>query len=308
MTESKSAAAVGRTAPTARPADQSEDADTVNALTAIVRDADAKFEKGGGGSRHWTRDYFLPLLNQQGWIVVNPRAEIQCQHCGEDIRLIDGEWLDRETHSTCLEVDTDGLPREDATRKHLPPAEVGEAAGAGRAHREPSAAADVEVAAVLEATIDAARGEPVSDFMASFPIVREVLDLRAENEYRRAALAEKDRDLTQRDVLNAAGRRQFDRAVEAEKVCAGLRAALDHLQQEFARLKDEDEGGKDAYREQGQELLHHIRESERLRAALDHAERWILHHRGFEGEEELLEIVHAVVQAGAAPAHKEPSE
>ncbi len=39
--------------------------------------------------------------------------EVTCQYCGEDIRFIDGEWLDRETHSTCDRLD---LP----DRKHGP--------------------------------------------------------------------------------------------------------------------------------------------------------------------------------------------
>jgi hypothetical protein len=29
------------------------------------------------------------------------QVEVQCRHCGEDIRFMDGEWLDRETHATC---------------------------------------------------------------------------------------------------------------------------------------------------------------------------------------------------------------
>lgn len=41
------------------------------------------------------------------------RLEVTCRHCGEDIRFIDGAWLDRETNSTCDRLD---LP----TRKHEP--------------------------------------------------------------------------------------------------------------------------------------------------------------------------------------------
>lgn len=41
-------------------------------------------------------------------------VEIKCRHCGEDIRLIDGAWLDRETHSTCE------IPGEVETTKHAP--------------------------------------------------------------------------------------------------------------------------------------------------------------------------------------------
>lgn len=40
----------------------------------------------------------------QGWeqgAIRNTQQEVACRHCGEDIRLMDGSWLDRETHSTC---------------------------------------------------------------------------------------------------------------------------------------------------------------------------------------------------------------
>lgn len=40
--------------------------------------------------------------------------------------------------------------------------------------------ADTEVAAILEAVVYASRGEPVSDFMESFPVVRSVVELHAE--------------------------------------------------------------------------------------------------------------------------------
>jgi DNA-directed RNA polymerase subunit RPC12/RpoP len=36
-------------------------------------------------------------------------GEIHCRHCGVDIRLVDGAWIDRETHETC-------------DRRHEPPA------------------------------------------------------------------------------------------------------------------------------------------------------------------------------------------
>jgi len=48
---------------------QSEDADIVRDITAIVREADETFQRVGGGTRHWVRDCFLPFLNQKGWIV-----------------------------------------------------------------------------------------------------------------------------------------------------------------------------------------------------------------------------------------------
>ena len=45
----------------------------------------------------------------------------------------------------------------------------------------------VQANAIIEAMLMAARGEPVSDFMASFGPVREVLDLYAEVRYHRKA-------------------------------------------------------------------------------------------------------------------------
>jgi hypothetical protein len=52
------------------PLEQGDDAPLVNAITAVVRDADAAFQKVGGSSRHWVRECFLPLLNSQGFKVV----------------------------------------------------------------------------------------------------------------------------------------------------------------------------------------------------------------------------------------------
>lgn len=83
--------------------EQGEDASLVAQVTAVVREADAAFQRVGGGSRHWVRDCFLPLLNAAGFRVLAYGIET-CAHCWEDIKLIDGEWLDRETHSMC---DTD---------------------------------------------------------------------------------------------------------------------------------------------------------------------------------------------------------
>lgn len=48
---------------------EEDDADTVRAVTAVVREADEAFQKSGGTSRHWVRDWFLPLLNKAGWRV-----------------------------------------------------------------------------------------------------------------------------------------------------------------------------------------------------------------------------------------------
>ena len=80
---------------------QCDDTDVVRELTRICREADQHFQRVGGGTRHWVRDCFLPALNDAGWCVSAAPPEVKCGVCGEDIRHIDGEWLDRETHPTC---------------------------------------------------------------------------------------------------------------------------------------------------------------------------------------------------------------
>jgi hypothetical protein len=57
--------------------DQSEDAQTVAAITAIVREADESFQKSGGSSRHWVRDCFLPRLNAHGYRILSPAPDTQ---------------------------------------------------------------------------------------------------------------------------------------------------------------------------------------------------------------------------------------
>lgn len=63
-----------KTSTEAAPQEQGEDNAVVTAITAIVREADRTFEHVGGGSRHWVRDCFLPLLNQRGWTCVQAAA------------------------------------------------------------------------------------------------------------------------------------------------------------------------------------------------------------------------------------------
>lgn len=46
-----------------------DNAEYVNRITAVVREADRTFEKVGGSSRHWVRDCFLPLLNRSGLFI-----------------------------------------------------------------------------------------------------------------------------------------------------------------------------------------------------------------------------------------------
>lgn len=47
-----------------------DETELVRAITAVVREADADFQKAGGSSRHWVRDHFLPLLRAKGWRIV----------------------------------------------------------------------------------------------------------------------------------------------------------------------------------------------------------------------------------------------
>lgn len=93
--------------------EQCEDDELVATVTEIVRKADQAFQSSGGSSRHWVRDCFLPTLNAEGFRVVEQIEK--CVHCGEDIKRIDGEWLDRETHGTC---DTE----DEHPPKHVPAA------------------------------------------------------------------------------------------------------------------------------------------------------------------------------------------
>lgn len=56
----------------------------VSGITAVVREADEGFQTTGGSSRHWARDWFLPLLYRHGWRLereqvegaADPRAEL----------------------------------------------------------------------------------------------------------------------------------------------------------------------------------------------------------------------------------------
>ena len=52
-----------------------DETELVNAITRIVRDADADFQKAGGSSRHWVRDHFLPGLRADGWRIVKLNPE-----------------------------------------------------------------------------------------------------------------------------------------------------------------------------------------------------------------------------------------
>lgn len=49
------------------------DAKTVSHVTAVCRKVDPEFEKEGGGTRHWVRDFFLPALAEAGYVVVSAR-------------------------------------------------------------------------------------------------------------------------------------------------------------------------------------------------------------------------------------------
>jgi len=40
----------------------SEDRELVRSVVRAVQEADKAFEKSGGGTKHWVRDWFLPIL------------------------------------------------------------------------------------------------------------------------------------------------------------------------------------------------------------------------------------------------------
>jgi hypothetical protein len=42
----------------------------VAAVTSLVRRIDPEFEKEGGSTRHWVRDWFLPGLDEAGYEIV----------------------------------------------------------------------------------------------------------------------------------------------------------------------------------------------------------------------------------------------
>jgi hypothetical protein len=45
----------------------------VDQITAIVRRIDPEFEKEGGSTRHWVRDFFLPALADEGLRVLTDK-------------------------------------------------------------------------------------------------------------------------------------------------------------------------------------------------------------------------------------------
>jgi hypothetical protein len=47
--------------------EQCENYELVRQVAQIVREADKAFEASGGGTRHWVRDHFLPVLNAYGF-------------------------------------------------------------------------------------------------------------------------------------------------------------------------------------------------------------------------------------------------
>lgn len=48
--------------------------DVIRLLTKATRKADQSFEQGGGNTRCWVIEYFLPALEEEGLqIVVNPK-------------------------------------------------------------------------------------------------------------------------------------------------------------------------------------------------------------------------------------------
>jgi hypothetical protein len=72
-------------------------AEEVQAITAIVREADQAFQKSGGTSRHWVADCFLPLLYQSGWRLgyVGSVSVVGCEASG-----IAGQEKDEKTDAS----------------------------------------------------------------------------------------------------------------------------------------------------------------------------------------------------------------
>lgn len=54
------------------------EADILVAVTRAVRRADEDFQgpQGGGSSRHWVRDWFIPYIRQEGFEIV-PRGSVK---------------------------------------------------------------------------------------------------------------------------------------------------------------------------------------------------------------------------------------
>ena len=44
-------------------------------VTKVARQADHEFEATGGSSRHWVRDWFLPLLRREGFMLMKVDEE-----------------------------------------------------------------------------------------------------------------------------------------------------------------------------------------------------------------------------------------
>ena len=54
--------------------DREPDPDLVARVTSVCRKVDPLFEKEGGGTRHWVRDWFLPGLDEAGLMIVEKPA------------------------------------------------------------------------------------------------------------------------------------------------------------------------------------------------------------------------------------------
>lgn len=46
-------------------------------MTAIMREADQRFEMVGGGTRHYMRDIFLPMMEERGLLIVKRHSKIE---------------------------------------------------------------------------------------------------------------------------------------------------------------------------------------------------------------------------------------
>ena len=71
-----------------------EDLKIADEITAVVREADHRFEKIGGTARHYVRDLLLPLLHEKGLLVTRadlvpaaPTDKAACIRCERDDRI-----------------------------------------------------------------------------------------------------------------------------------------------------------------------------------------------------------------------------
>lgn len=75
-----------------------EETELLRLVTLAVRRADKEFEEGGGSSRHWVRDHFLPCIRMQGLEIVkdNSSPVLDIPEWTQDNLVLINIWLDIE--------------------------------------------------------------------------------------------------------------------------------------------------------------------------------------------------------------------